>query len=68
MEDLINVFIQVKKNQPLNSNELLDFSQQKYIGGEISIAEYRNLFRELNARGAKKPDSGQLLDEHEISM
>jgi hypothetical protein len=57
LEHLISEFIQVKNIQPSTANELLDFVQRRYIHGELSIVQYRNLFRELSARGAKKPNS-----------
>ncbi|KOO50649.1 YppF family protein [Priestia koreensis] len=37
-------------------NELLDFAQQKYLKGEITITEYKELSRELEHHGAQKPD------------
>lgn len=55
LEDLTNRFEQVKKRNPLHANELLDYIQRSYIHGEISIVEYKNLFCELDKRGAKKP-------------
>ncbi|WCK53774.1 YppF family protein [Aneurinibacillus sp. Ricciae_BoGa-3] len=61
MEHLINEFIQVKNIQPSNANDLLDFIQRRYIQGELSIVQYRNMFRELTARGAKKPNSLELI-------
>jgi hypothetical protein len=55
LENLIHKFIQSKKDKPSNVNELLDFLQKEYVEGTISIAEYRNVYRELNERGAEKP-------------
>ncbi|EIJ78639.1 hypothetical protein PB1_13814 [Bacillus methanolicus PB1] len=40
-----------------NVNQLLDFAKKAYIHNEISITEYRNLVRELEALGATIPDS-----------
>lgn len=57
LEHLINRFIQVKNIQPSTADELLDFVQRSYIHGDLSIVQYRDLFRELNLRGANKPDS-----------
>lgn len=55
LENLIHKFIQSKKDKPSNVNELLDFLQRVYVEGVISIVEYRDIFRELNERGAVKP-------------
>lgn len=56
LEDLIRQFIQVKNHAPLHANELLDYTQKNYIQGKLSIVEYKSLFRELNQRGAEKPE------------
>ncbi|AIE60504.1 YppF family protein [Bacillus methanolicus] len=40
-----------------NVNQLLDFAKKAYIHNEISINDYRNLVRELEALGATIPDS-----------
>lgn len=55
LQNLINNFIQCKKDKPSNVNELLDFLQKEYVEGAITIVEYRDVFRELNERGAVKP-------------
>ncbi|OKL37844.1 YppF family protein [Domibacillus mangrovi] len=57
LEDLIHRFEIVKKRNPLHANELLDYIQKSYIQGELSIVEYKNLFFELDKRGAKKPSA-----------
>lgn len=46
----------LKQYEPEDTNELLDFAQQRYLQGEICVLQYRNLIRELEAIGAKKPD------------
>lgn len=56
LQELITQFIKTREDKPENDNELLDFIQQSYVKGELSIAEYRYLLRELQARGAQKPD------------
>ncbi|GAB7387455.1 hypothetical protein BSNK01_12920 [Bacillaceae bacterium] len=56
LEELIKRFVLVKQEKPSNVNELLDFIQCRYLRGELSIVEYRNLLRELSARGAEKPE------------
>lgn len=55
LEDLIHKFILLRKQTPLNVNELLDFTQSSYVRGELSVVEYRNIFQKLHFRGAKKP-------------
>jgi hypothetical protein len=56
LEDVINKFIEVKQNQPSNVDELLDFIQTRYLRDELCIVNYRSLFKELDAKGAKKPN------------
>ncbi|GAB7387459.1 hypothetical protein BSNK01_12960 [Bacillaceae bacterium] len=56
LEYLIDRFIRVKQNKPANVNELLDFMQRCYVHGELSLKEYRDLYRGLNDRGATKPE------------
>ena len=56
MAELINSYILYKKEKPSNVNELLDFVQLNYIQGVLSLPQYRNLFQELHARGAVKPN------------
>jgi hypothetical protein len=55
MESLILRFIEIKKERPLKANTLLDFVQRCYINNELTLSEYRSLFHELTARGARKP-------------
>ncbi len=57
LKDLMYGFTIAKERNALNLNELLDFTQKCYINGEISIAEYKKLYFELNKLGAKKPES-----------
>lgn len=56
LENLISEFMKVKLEKPSNADELLDFVQKNYVCGNLSFTQYRALFHELNARGAKKPD------------
>ncbi|WP_167577442.1 YppF family protein [Ammoniphilus sp. YIM 78166] len=56
LEMLVHEFIRVKQAPPSNADELLDFTQRCYILGNLSIAQYQNLFRELNLQGASKPE------------
>jgi len=53
--DLKLNFIAKKDYEPSTLNELLDFAVQTYIQGKITISEYRNLIRELEAAGATRP-------------
>lgn len=55
VNELRNKFIAFKQYEPEDGNELLDFAQQKYLRGEISITEYKQLIRELELNGAEKP-------------
>jgi YppF-like protein len=57
MAELKNKFIAVKDYEPTDVNELLDFACQMYLRGEITIAQYRDLARELELAGAYKPDN-----------
>lgn len=57
MEDLKRCFNLVKDCEPLHVNELLDFVQRRYIAGEITIAQYKALFFELDQLNAEKPNS-----------
>ncbi|MBM7691043.1 hypothetical protein JOC77_000448 [Peribacillus deserti] len=52
---LIFQFKYVKSRKPVHVNELLDYIQNQYIIGKISIWEYKLIFCELDKRGAKKP-------------
>ena len=53
--DLKLNFIEKKDYEPSTLDELLDFAVQTYIQGKITISEYRNLIRELEAAGATRP-------------
>ncbi|WP_419880929.1 YppF family protein [Peribacillus sp. B-H-3] len=55
LEILIQHFICYKNRKPQHANELLDYIQEKYLKGELSFSNYKNLFGELEKRGAKKP-------------
>ena len=56
IENLIKHFQLEKKRNPSHVNELLDYIQNGYIYGELSIVEYKKLFFELNKRNAEKPE------------
>lgn len=54
LQDFIHQFILLNKRAPLYATELLDHLQKMYAGEEISVVEYKNLFRELNKRRGQK--------------
>lgn len=55
VEELVKGFTKVKNYQPSDANELLDFIQNRYISGELTIVEYKKLFSELHKLNAEKP-------------
>lgn len=55
LEEVMEQYVEVKQ-EPSNTNGLLDFIQQLYISDIISITEYRSLLREVSNLGATKPD------------
>lgn len=54
--ELKNKFITTKNYEPSDLNELLDFARQVYLRSEITIAQYRDITRELELAGAYKPE------------
>jgi uncharacterized protein YfkK (UPF0435 family) len=56
IHELKTLFIQRRKYSNENVNELMDFAKMTYIQNEISINEYRQLVRELEALGAEIPE------------
>ncbi|MBA2870222.1 cell division septum initiation protein DivIVA [Anoxybacillus calidus] len=48
-------FISVRNYEPADVNELLDFARQAYLRGQMTIAQYRDIIRELEAAGACTP-------------
>lgn len=54
--ELKQMFTQIKNYDPNDANELLDFAGQRYICGQISIIDYRNIVKLLEERGATKPN------------
>lgn len=57
VHELKHKFYQCREYNTDNVNELLDYAKKVYINNEISISEYRNLVRELEAQGAVEPSS-----------
>jgi hypothetical protein len=55
VHELKHKFFQRREYETDNVNDLLDFAKNAYISNEISISEYRNLVRELEAQGAEIP-------------
>lgn len=55
LNELIHLFISEKEYRPFHSNDLLDFLQKKYIQEELSIAQYKKLYSELDKLKAEKP-------------
>ncbi|MDX8366482.1 YppF family protein [Cytobacillus sp. IB215665] len=56
VQELRNHFISQRKYEPIDSNELLDFARQIYLHGNLPIRDYRNIVRQLETDGAKKPE------------
>ncbi|WLR52965.1 YppF family protein [Bacillus tianshenii] len=55
LEHVIHSYMKEKDEKPATANELLDYIRRAYIHGELSIADYRELVRELEERGAAMP-------------
>jgi len=52
MNTLISTFKKERNQAPQSINELLDYFQRKYIIGEITINDYRQIFACLHKEGA----------------
>lgn len=57
VHELTMKFFQLRNYDPESVNELLDFAKKEYIHNDICIKVYRKLVRELEALGAKVPES-----------
>ena len=57
LEELTKRFEDIKKRDPLHVNELLDYLQKSYVFGELSIVEYKEIYRELDQLNTEKPQS-----------
>ncbi|WP_088069135.1 YppF family protein [Gottfriedia luciferensis] len=55
LQELKNKFISSKSFEPTDLNQLMDFLQQNYLNGEVTIQHYRQLIKELELFGACKP-------------
>ncbi|MCK1993610.1 YppF family protein [Peribacillus muralis] len=58
IEVLILHYIQEKRRKPHHANELLDYIQNEYVNGKLSILQYRSLCQDLYLRGANPTTSG----------
>jgi hypothetical protein len=56
LQELKHKFVTQKEYEAENVNELMDFLQICYVKGSITISIYRNLIKELELLGAKKPE------------
>ncbi|PLR80447.1 hypothetical protein CVD25_01615 [Bacillus canaveralius] len=64
IQELKTKFSSIRDYRTEDVNELLDFAKKAYIHNEISINDYRNLVRELEASGAVVADS---IKEHSLN-
>lgn len=56
IHELKQKFLQKKSHSIEDVSQLLDFAKQTYINNEITVKEFRNIIRELEALGARNPD------------
>nr|WP_245959436.1 YppF family protein [Neobacillus piezotolerans] len=52
-------FIQSHGNAETCANDLRDYARKLYVENEITVMEFRQLIRELEAEGATVPDSAE---------
>ncbi|MCG1023088.1 YppF family protein [Sutcliffiella horikoshii] len=57
LEELRHKFVACKNYEPIEHNELMDFARKLYLGGDLTISHFRNLIRELEAKGAVPPNT-----------
>lgn len=62
LQDLQIKFLNARKFEPSNSNELLDFAKHCYLCNQLSIKEYRDLVKQLEEAGASTPED--MVDEY----
>ena len=55
LDSLIKRYVVEKETNPSNVNELLDYIKLSYVREELTITQYRNLYRELTECGATQP-------------
>lgn len=55
--ELKEKFLQKRSYSNEDACQLLDFAKQTYINNEISLKEFRNVIRELEALGAQNTDT-----------
>ncbi len=63
LNELKEKFIQLKKYEPVDNNELLDLAKQLYVKNQITIIDYRNFVRELEMNGSLNPENTDELIE-----
>ena len=63
LNELKEKFLQLKKYEPVDNNELLDFVKHLYVKNQITIIDYRNFVRELEMIGAYNPENTDELIE-----
>lgn len=56
IHELKQKFLQKRSHSIEDVSQLLDFAKQTYINNEITVKEFRNIIRELEALGARNPD------------
>lgn len=56
VNELHQAFMAKKQYEPTSSNELLDFAQQQYLKGCLTLSDYKIAVRELEQIGASKPE------------
>ncbi|MFS0645042.1 YppF family protein [Siminovitchia sp. 179-K 8D1 HS] len=56
IHELKQRFLQKRSHAIEDVSQLLDFAKQTYINNEMTVKEFRNIIRELEALGAKNPD------------
>lgn len=57
LQELRHKFFVCKSYEPMEHNELMDFARQLYLKGDLTIAHFRDLIRELEAKGAVPPNT-----------
>ncbi|MBM7703313.1 YppF family protein [Metabacillus iocasae] len=64
VNELRKNFIECKQYEPAHHNELLDFAQQEYLKGTLTIGEYKSIVKELELIGAQKPEFVAAEEQH----
>ncbi|MBM7713599.1 putative membrane protein [Bacillus thermophilus] len=56
IHELKQKFMMKRSHAIEDVSQLLDFAKQTYINNEITVKEFRNIIRELEALGARNPE------------